>query len=311
MPEAKELILVHNGALGDFLQAWPGILALSGELAERRLLWAGREAYSLWTTPLGLTDSPAHRRRVSLLYGASQWPRELGDARVVWFGLRRPPTEVPLPGLWFVPMLDEEKDTPPRRVCLQWLQGKGLAADRDWKRAWLELFPPEQAKRDPLRVLIFPGAGHPGKCWPLERFLRVADWLREQGYRVCFVLGPAEQERGLRVDPFPWVAPEDLGQLQEWIQSSGFILGNDSGPMHLAGCCQVPGLALFGPSPARQWGPEGIHTISGSAPCRPCTRMGRVGCSDPECLRDISVHRVTKALQQMLAQSDTGAINGC
>jgi ADP-heptose:LPS heptosyltransferase len=193
-----------------------------------------------------------------------------------------------------------QKDVPPRKVCLQQLRAQGLELDQDWLRAWQDLFAPPDMPRQRDRVLIFPGGGHPAKCWPLERYLLIADWLQGLGYSAVFVLGPAEMERGLKVRGFATAAPENLGQLQDWIRSSGFVLGNDSGPLHLAGFCGVPGLALFGPSPEEQWGPTGIATLSGDAPCRPCTRMGLIDCRDPVCLKSISPERVAEKIRLLM-----------
>jgi len=300
MLAAQRIVLVHKGAIGDFLQTWPSLLGLSRELGDRELLWAGREAYTLWTSPLGIEDAPRMRRAVDRLYGARSLPRELSGCHIVWLGLKTPPTDSNIPELWFAPMLDGGGNEPPRRVCRAHLRTKGLRLDQDWRQAWLEHFAPPDVARRKDRVLIFPGGGHPAKCWPLEGYLHIADWLRGLGYTVVFLLGPAEMERGMQIRGFDTVVPEDLGQLQDWIRSSGLVLGNDSGPLHLAGFCRVPGLALFGPSPAEQWGPPGIATLSGSAPCRPCTRMGVIHCRDPVCLTSISPERVIEQMRPLL-----------
>jgi len=40
----------------------------------------------------------------------------------------------------------------------------------------------------------------------------------------------------------------DWSQLSGIIKNSYFVVGNDSGPSHIASCLNVKGLALFGPS---------------------------------------------------------------
>src|SRR5207302_6124469 len=43
-------------------------------------------------------------------------------------------------------------------------------------------------------VGLFPGAGHPGRCWPLERFAELADFLiRNDGVRPIVFAGPEER----------------------------------------------------------------------------------------------------------------------
>ncbi|HEY5075245.1 MAG TPA: glycosyltransferase family 9 protein, partial [Pyrinomonadaceae bacterium] len=43
-------------------------------------------------------------------------------------------------------------------------------------------------------VGLFPGAGHPGRCWPLEQFAHLADFLiRNDGVRPIIFIGPEER----------------------------------------------------------------------------------------------------------------------
>jgi hypothetical protein len=149
--------------------------------------------------------------------------------------------------------------------------------------------PGSQGKHD---ALLFPGAGHPAKQWPLVQFFELADWLLAQGWSVQFVLGPAEVERGMTVQPHPALRPTTLEELQDLLLAAGLVVGNDSGPMHLAGMLGVPGVALFGPASELQWGPVGLGLVSLDHSCRPCTRTGRISCRQPRCMLDLSQEMV-------------------
>ena len=297
--------IVHKGALGDFLQAWPSILALARHFGPQHLYWAGREAYSLWTSALGLKQAPPGlRSSLDGLYGASLLPRELDQDLVVWFGLRTPPTDHPLDNLWFIPGLDEDMSQPVRQVYCEELQWRGVSRAADWLEVWRQRCMLPACKPDPSTrpqpVLLFPGAGHAKRCWPLEQFLRLAKWLRKCGERPVFVLGPAERERGLEVQNFEQLTPEGLAELQSIILQSKLVIGNDSGPLHLAGYCRTPCLALFGPASPHQWGPFGARVIWLGLDCSPCSDIGKMACEDPECLSGIGLSRVQQEVGSLL-----------
>ena len=99
-------------------------------------------------------------------------------------------------------------------------------------------------------VFLIPGASarHPQKRWP--HYARLAELLIEQGHQVVTAPGPAEMDlcRSL-----PAVALTERGDCLDLFQiaglatRAGFVVGNDTGPTHLAAHCGVRGLALYGP----------------------------------------------------------------
>jgi ADP-heptose:LPS heptosyltransferase len=96
----------------------------------------------------------------------------------------------------------------------------------------------EPATQPRERVVLFPGAGHPEKRWPLKRFLEVGRALgAELGERPLLVLGP--RERGL-LDEIPQdsgVETRDqveTGALLRLVASAPLVIANDTGPSHFA-----------------------------------------------------------------------------
>jgi hypothetical protein len=294
---SKGIIVVHKGALGDFLQIWPSLLALSHSFSHLPLYWAGREAYRLWTDPLNFLPCPGQLRlAVDRIYSTSNWPDELQGYRVIWFGLHTPPTETPFSDLDFVPGITAGTYTPPRRVYADRLNKLGVPEKKDWLQTWRAMFARTRTADRLQQVLIFPGAGHRAKCWPLSNFFHLASWLARRGYQPVFVLGPAERERGMEVQNFQLLQPKDFSELQVCLLESDFVIGNDSGPMHLAGLLGRPGLALFGPAEASQWGPLGLTCLQTDLGCSPCTQTGQIKCSAPVCMEHLSLARVTEAV---------------
>lgn len=84
-------------------------------------------------------------------------------------------------------------------------------------------------RRHAKRVVLHPVSAQEEKNWPRTKFEKVAAWLGENGYEPVFL------------PHFP-----TLEELFSFIYESGYFIGNDSGPGHIASCLQVPHL-IIGP----------------------------------------------------------------
>jgi len=96
-------------------------------------------------------------------------------------------------------------------------------------------------------IVLLPGSSkkNPLKRWPY--FVELAKLLILKGYEVITILGPEELEMN-RSFPGHILKNLDWSQLSGVIKNSHFVVGNDSGPSHIASCLNKKGLALFGPS---------------------------------------------------------------
>lgn len=300
-PLPHKVILVHKGALGDFLQVWPALCSLTRYWGqEKAFLWAGREQYSLWTSPLGIHACPGRlRREIDSLYSVRSRPAGLQDCLVIWFGLKKYPLKEHFPWVWFLPGLDPGVLRPPREVYANHLAGFGVPFHDGWLSTWRDTIARQETEhKEGMQVLIFPGAGDLKRCWPLDRFQALGEWLTAKGWRVRFVYGPAEMERGFPVKKFESICPHDFSELQALLARASLVVGNDSGPMHLAAYLGVPVVALFGPAAPEQWGPYQGKTLKQPLACAPCTETGVINCTRPECIQDLTLERVQDALKQ-------------
>lgn len=100
-------------------------------------------------------------------------------------------------------------------------------------------------------VGLFPGAGHPGRRWPLEKFADLADYLiRNDEVRVLVFAGPEEhalvQEMRNVFPPNTLILDRlTIPQLAAALARLAVFVSNDTGPMHIAVAVGTPVVALL------------------------------------------------------------------
>jgi ADP-heptose:LPS heptosyltransferase len=294
-----KIVLEHGGALGDFLLAWPAFISISRHFSNRPVHFAAPPSHRHWLAPLATPCPPAILRGLGARFEGKTWPEALANTLVVRPGLGLRPDLPDWTHLWFLPGLAPGRDDPPTALYREALAARGIPFATDSPLAFRALFGGHAPTGD--TVLLFPGAGNRDKAWPLPRFERLADVLRDRGLRPVFVMGPAELERGMGPTNAEMLAPADLVELSAAVRSARFVVGPDCGPLHLAGLSGVPGLALFGPTSPRQWAPAGLEVVTAGLPCAPCTAVTSgdfaPACPRPlPCLEGITVEMVLDRL---------------
>lgn len=123
-----------------------------------------------------------------------------------------------------------------------------LSPDVSWMADDMDPFLEQEGVRKPYVVLI-PGcaARHPHKRWPY--YAQLAAALIERGYDVVTAPGPDEIELAKRIPGHTLLGPRgflDWFELAGVLRNACFVVGNDTGPSHLASHLGTPGVALFG-----------------------------------------------------------------
>ncbi|KAG6558753.1 hypothetical protein RHABOEDO_001166 [Candidatus Rhabdochlamydia oedothoracis] len=100
--------------------------------------------------------------------------------------------------------------------------------------------------RYPKRVLIHPTSTTPLRTWSAHKFIKVAQNLVQKGYEVAFCVSPSERPEWclLVKDRFPLPFFPSLHELAGFIYESAFLIGNESGTVHLASNLQIPTLVI-------------------------------------------------------------------
>ncbi len=161
-------------------------------------------------------------------------------------------------------------------------------------------------------IVIAPGAAHPVKQWPLERFVETAQTLSADSNRkIVWALTEADaaviggesavaDQVKLINCPIPY-----LGAI---IERADVLVANDSGIAHLGSAVGTPVVALFGPThPTLGFSPRGMNDriVQVDERCRPCSRHGKRSCHRDQryCFTQITPSTVAETVQAVAESS--------
>lgn len=199
--------------------------------------------------------------------------------------------------------------------------------------AALEVTPEDRERARPLLpegrgplLVIHPGATDPRRRWPADRFAAVAARAVASGMRVAVVADDSESDiaDGLVARARQSVASTaagrlaslagraDLGQLLGVFAHADVVLGNDSGPRHLAQATGVATVGIFWIGNLVNAGPltreRQRALVSWTTTCPVCgvdvTRSGAERCEhDVSFVADVTVEDVADAVEALRARS--------
>ncbi len=95
-------------------------------------------------------------------------------------------------------------------------------------------------------VVVHPGATDPRRRWPAPHFAQVADVLTDRGVRVC-VIGTDEEVSPVadRARDVLALTDTSFAQLVGLLARATLLVGNDSGPRHLAEAVGTPTVSVY------------------------------------------------------------------
>jgi lipopolysaccharide heptosyltransferase II len=267
-------------------------------------------AYNLHggTTATLLMRAAGAKHRVG--YSSYQYSRLLNHAAPppaeIWGTIRTHSVEQQLALLGWsgVPV----SDRPPTRLVVT-VEAKMSVAER------LKLARLDEAK--PL-ALIHPAAAFETKQWATTNFARVAEDLSGRGFTCVAIAAPNE---GHVIDGLHAESAADitsftdlsLPEVTALAARSRLFVGNDSGVAHIAAAVRAPSVVIFGSSNVAHWRPwttAAAEVVREELPCQPCPGYTCAEFDAPECIRRVTVERVTAAINRVLKTSSTKAETG-
>lgn len=191
---------------------------------------------------------------------------------------------------------------------------------KDSEKAWARefLFQKLGMKR-PLLVVCL-GASRPTKIWPMENFAEVIqDWILSRKGSVVALCSPQETAMAqsllekVSLDPFRVLDHLNIREMMAVLEQGDVILGNDSGPRHVAAALGRSTLTLYGPQDPYECHPydvkkhpylfvQGLACRSNSDPSGKYFWCGLHEChvEQHKCMKQISIAQVRQALSAIV-----------
>ena len=120
----------------------------------------------------------------------------------------------------------------------------------------------EVPKSNRSGVVLVPGASRDNKRWPESRFVELGQKLQAIGHPITLLGSPEEHDRldamSSHILHAQVVCEPRLHAALSAIQHAAVVVGNDTGPRHLATLFGTPCVTLFGPTDIR-WTPPAAY----------------------------------------------------
>jgi heptosyltransferase-2 len=110
-------------------------------------------------------------------------------------------------------------------------------------------------KTEATAIALHPGSGSARKNWPLDRWIALAERLRERPSLIVGGEADVAQVDQLRRFATELAFALPLREIAEKIAGCAVFIGHDSGISHIAAATGAPCVLLFGPTDPRVWAP--------------------------------------------------------
>lgn len=183
---------------------------------------------------------------------------------------------------------------------------------KPWSEAVVKVRQLLDARKIGRYVLVHPAAAFESKRWPAEHFAELLEHIYDNyGLIGVAAIAPSEVGIGRRLvtlakTPVELFTDLSLAELLALIDEAVLVIGNDSGPAHMAAILGKPLLMVFGSSNVRVWRPWSVapyRVVSAELPCSPCP--GKI-CREyvsPQCILHPSLlWKAIKAVDELFAE---------
>lgn len=325
------ILVIRMDELGDMVTTLPLLHAIRQENPLAVVdLWC-KPLHKDWLAPQGLVntfwtgDAPAPKERyhwvlecrgnwLTLLYALRTWPqgrRDRGSIRL-W---RRLSGQAQLHE-WDINLRIAAPLLNGRMEAITQFKTKGQPETPEGSGALLHGDDPQavaeinlfKQRLDLGKYVVFhAGARKLLRRWSLQGWADLAQRLHEEFHLdIVFVGTPDERmdvdriQEKLNFETFTYMEGRPIRYLIPLLAQASLMLGNESGPMHLASATGCPTVGLFGPGEPEIFSPKAhnFRALHIKLPCNPC---GQIRCVHPDnpCMNRITVDEVMKAVHDL------------
>lgn len=304
----RNLLIIHQGALGDFILTFPVLTRLQKYYTPIDVLSQAQQGKLAQSLGLAQNWYPLESAYFASLFSDRIEPRMkaiLGKYEKIILFTLSDDLEISIKRVTdnlscrLPPRPPAEHSIHVAQFVLDHILNCGLITQADAKLGDIPFAAITNRRRNHTKILLHPGAGSIRKRWPIAGFLKVEAALKASGLMPEFILGPAEENLMPELPHAHRVVHvlDDPADLVALLNSAGGYIGNDSGASHLAAYLGLPTTVIFGPADPARWAPVGrsVQIVRPGLACRPCFETEPDNCDDPRCMADTSPQMVLEA----------------
>lgn len=174
------------------------------------------------------------------------------------------------------------------------------------ERAWQQM---GYGNRDTV-IGILPTGGWACKRWPVDHYIGLGRVASGRGIKFLIFWGSHPEGLDARaiaegIGPAATIAPKTtLRQMAALLSGCRAVVGNDTGPLHIATALGVPVVSFYGPTSPQAQGPWGSLNRVLRDESLSCLVCNRTDCRDPRCMKGITVQAAADALDDILKMSE-------
>ena len=179
-------------------------------------------------------------------------------------------------------------------------------------RAYVDGFLRDAGLGNATLVAINTGGGWYTKRWGIDRFAALADRIATAtGWKIILPWGPGQKEevealKAQMTSPAFIPPPTSLMQLTALFERTGWVVSNDSGPMHIAAAAGSRVLGIFGPTRPELQGPYGEANQTVRREGLDCLGCNLTSCTIGNiCMTALSVDEVYEAFTRLTRHSSS------
>jgi heptosyltransferase-2 len=173
-----------------------------------------------------------------------------------------------------------------------------------------ELFKQNNINNDVKKAVVNVTATNQFKVWDIDNFTRIIEYLsNKKNVQVIFIGANSDKsiyeninyKEDLKIKPVNLCGQVNLKDSLCVLKNVDFMIGNDSGNLHMASSVNTKVIGLYGPMPFEKWKALGDNNIllKADLDCIPCALKKKCK-NDKACMKNITVEQVKNAIDKIL-----------
>ena len=173
-----------------------------------------------------------------------------------------------------------------------------------------ELFKLNNINNECTKAVVSVTASNDKKVWEINNYAHIIEYLsNEKGVQVIFIGAPSDKtiydtlpiKENLKIPAVNLCGKVTLKDSLAVLKKVDFIVGNDSGTLHMASSVGTKVIGLYGPMPFEKWRAIGDDNIliKSDLECMPCSLKGKCQ-NNRACMENITIEQVKSAIDTML-----------